>query len=62
MDGNGGASDVVVYRFTVTYKPIFAVPFMPQNWQNRTLTATSIRKNQPFASQDGYGSNAGVCS
>ncbi len=62
VDGNGGASDVVVYRFTVTYKPIFAVPFMPQNWQNRTLTATSIRKNQPFASQDGYGSNAGVCS
>jgi hypothetical protein len=61
-DGNGGANDVVVYRFAVTYKPIFAVPFMPENWQNRTLTSTSIRKNQPFATQDGYGSNAGTCA
>lgn len=62
QQGNGGASDVVVYRFTVSYKPIFAVPFMPQNWQQRSLTATAVRKNQPFALQDEYGSNAGTCS
>jgi Flp pilus assembly pilin Flp len=62
QQGNGGASDVVVYRFTVSYKPIFAVPFMPQNWQQRSLTATAIRKNQPFALQGEYGSNAGTCS
>jgi TadE-like protein len=62
QDGNGGANDVIVYRFTVTYKPIFAVPFMPEMWSTRSLTATAIRKNQPFATQDGYGSQAGVCS
>ena len=60
-DGNGGASDVVVYRFTVKYKPVFAVPFMPSQWSQRTLTATAIRKNQPFASQGAMGSAAGAC-
>jgi len=62
QDGNGGASDVVVYRFTVTYKSAFAIPFMPNQWNERKLTATAIRKNQPFATQDGYGSTAGTCS
>lgn len=60
-DGNGGASDVVVYRFTVKYNPVFAVPFMPSQWNQRTLTATAIRKNQPFAYQSGYGTTAGTC-
>jgi len=62
QNGNGGASDVVVYRFTVTYKSAFAIPFMPNQWNERKLTATAIRKNQPFANQDGYGSTAGTCS
>lgn len=62
VDGNGGASDVVVYRFTVTYKTVFAVPFMPESWHTRSLTSTAIRKNQPFALQDNYGSNSGVCT
>lgn len=61
VDGNGGANDVVVYRFTVTYKPVFAIPFMPSQWNERSLTATAIRKNQPFAYQEGYGSAAGTC-
>ncbi|MFZ5744524.1 MAG: TadE/TadG family type IV pilus assembly protein [Pseudomonadota bacterium] len=60
--GNGGASDVVIYRFTVNYTSTFAVPFMPDTWNERELTATAIRKNQPFATQDGYGSTAGTCS
>ena len=62
LDGNGGANDVVVYRFTVRYKPVFAIPFMPEQWNQRSLTSTAIRKNQPFANQEGYGSGAGTCS
>lgn len=61
VDGNGGANDVIVYKFTVTYTPIFAIPFMPGSWQTRNLSSTAIRKNQPFASQDGYGSGSGIC-
>ena len=62
LEGNGGANDVVVYRFTVRYKPVFAIPFMPEQWNQRSLTSTAIRKNQPFANQEGYGSGAGTCS
>lgn len=62
VDGNGGANDVVVYRFTVKYKPVFAIPFMPEQWAQRSLTSTAIRKNQPFANQDGSGSSAGACA
>ncbi|MFO1255644.1 MAG: TadE family protein [Sphingomonadaceae bacterium] len=62
VDGNGGANDVVVYRFTVTYRTTFAIPFMPSQWNDRSLTATAIRKNQPFATQDARGSDAGTCS
>ena len=62
QDGNGGASDVVVYKFTVTYSPVFKIPFMPEKWEQRSLTSTAIRKNQPFATQDTYGTAAGTCS
>lgn len=60
--GNGGANDVVVYRFTVTYKSVFAIPFLPDQWNTRELTATAIRKNQPFATQRGVGATSGTCS
>lgn len=60
--GNGNAGDVVLYTVSVTYQPIFTASFM-SNWgATRTLTAVGVRKNQPFASQDGYGSSAGTCS
>lgn len=62
VSGNGGASDVVVYTVTVSYDPIFKIPFMPQSWNTRTLTAKAVRKNQPYASQDTYGSSTGTCS
>lgn len=61
-DGNGGANDVVVYKVTVKYKALIQIPLIPSNWYNRTLTATTVKKNQPFAYQEGYGSTAGVCS
>jgi Flp pilus assembly protein TadG len=60
--GNGGAGDVVLYTVTVTYQPIFTAKFMSNYNATRTLTATGVRKNQPFASQVGYGSSAGTCS
>lgn len=61
-DGNGGASDVVIYTVTVQYTTAFPVPLMPDSWNTRTLTSTAVRKNQPFADQSGYASTAGVCS
>ena len=60
--GNGGASDVVIYTVNVQYNPIFKIPFFPASWNTRNLTATAVRKNQPFAAQDRYGSSAGICS
>jgi hypothetical protein len=60
--GNGGAGDVVLYTVTVTYKPIFLTKSMMGFDTNRTLTAVGVRKNQPFANQQGYGSSAGTCS
>lgn len=60
-NGNGGADDVVVYQMTVTYEPTFKIPLMPNEWNTRSLTASAIKKNQPFANQTGYGSTAGIC-
>lgn len=59
VDGNGGANDVVIYTVNATYTPLFKVPFL--NLADRTLTSTAVRKNQPFANQEGYGSKAGTC-
>lgn len=57
LGGNGGAGDVVLYTVTVAYQPIFPIPFVGE----QKLTATAVKKNQPFANQDGYGNDAGVC-
>lgn len=61
-DGNGGAGDVVLYTVEVTYKPVFAVPYMVTDNGERTLTATAVKKNQPFAAQQELGSSAGKCT
>lgn len=60
--GNGGAGDVVIYTVNVTYKPLFTVKWLSTWNQDRTLTAVGVRKNQPFAAQQSYGSSAGTCS
>lgn len=60
VSGNGGADDVVMYTVTVEYNRLFKMPLTPGN-STRTITASAVRKNQPFANQDGYGSEAGVC-
>jgi hypothetical protein len=59
--GNGGASDVVSYTATVRYEPLFRVPFMPSAWTERTITASAVKKNQPFGNQQALGTTAGTC-
>lgn len=60
-DGNGGASDVVVYTVSVSYDPLFPNPFIPGGTDKRELTSSTVKKNQPFADQPGFGSEAGTC-
>jgi Flp pilus assembly protein TadG len=62
MSGNGGANDVVVYTVTAKYDPVFKIPFMPAKWNQRTLTSTAVKKNQPFANQQAYSATARICS
>jgi Flp pilus assembly protein TadG len=62
QSGNGGAGDVVVYTVSVTYQPVFRVPFTPEQWAQTTLTARALKKNQPFADQAEYGNQGGTCS
>lgn len=62
LTGNGGAGDVVVYSVDARYETVFHVPFAPESWRERTISATMVRKNQPFADQREYSSTSGVCS
>ncbi|GAA5056289.1 hypothetical protein GCM10023208_20960 [Erythrobacter westpacificensis] len=62
VSGNGGANDVVIYEVEATYTSPFRVPFMREAWGARTLSSSAIKKNQPFANQSGYSSEAGTCS
>ncbi len=61
LSGNGGAGDVVLYTVTANYTPTFKVPFMPGMWNQRSLRATAVRKNQPYADQTRYGATSGTC-
>ena len=61
VGGNGGADDVVMYTVTVQYDRLFKMPLTPGE-STRTITSSAVRKNQPFADQDGYGSEAGTCA
>ncbi len=59
--GNGGANDVVVYKVTVRYDPVFALPLVPLDWNTREISSTTVHRNQPFALQEGRGSASGTC-
>lgn len=59
--GNGGANDVVIYKVTVRYVSVFAVPLIPTDWTTREITSTAVRRNQPYALQEKLGSEAGTC-
>lgn len=62
VSGNGGANDVVIYTVSARYTPLFKVPFVPHLWAPRTLSATALRKNQPYANQASYSSQAKTCT
>jgi Flp pilus assembly protein TadG len=60
--GNGGANDVIVYTVTVRYDPVFAIPFLPIDWRTRQISSTAVKRNQPYALQEGnYVSTPRVC-
>jgi len=59
---NGGAGDVVLYTVTVTYTPMFFIPFYDKINEDRTLTASAVKKNQPYALQEKYSASTGTCS
>lgn len=62
ISGNGGAGDVVLYTVTITYDPLFAIPFIEGSAESRKISASTVKKNQPFASQTSYGSIARTCT
>ena len=49
--GQGGASDVVRFSVTVTYRSPFALPFLPALRNLRAMSAQFVRQNQPFGAQ-----------
>ncbi|CDO37746.1 TadE/TadG family type IV pilus assembly protein [Novosphingobium sp. KN65.2] len=61
-DGNGGSGDVVLYTVKVTYEPVFPLPFLDSIDNTRTLSAAAVKKNQPYALQERYGSSARTCT
>lgn len=53
--GQGGASQVAVYRVTATFPHVFPMPALiglvtrqPQNKDNVSLTASTVLRNQPY--------------
>lgn len=61
-EGNGGANDVIVYTVNVTYEPVFAMPMVPLDWSTREISATAVKRNQPFGKQSGnYSARPKVC-
>ena len=49
--GQGGASDVTLYTITVTYPRLFPVAKFLGGADNQTISAKTLVKNQPYASQ-----------
>lgn len=50
-DGQGGADDVTLYTMTVTYPRLFPVAGFFGWPSTQTISATTLLKNQPYASQ-----------
>jgi Flp pilus assembly protein TadG len=61
-EGNGGANDVIVYTVNVAYEPVFAMPMVPLDWSTREISATAVKRNQPFGKPSGsYAARPKVC-
>lgn len=50
--GQGGGNDVTMYTVTVTYPHLFPVTGLLGWPSTQTITASTLLKNQPFASQN----------
>jgi hypothetical protein len=53
---------VVIYTVDVTYPRLFGMPLVAGGVRDRTISASVVRKNQPFADQKRYGEDAGSCA
>jgi TadE-like protein len=49
--GQGGASDVVLYRVDLTFDRLFPLWKMLGEPQRKTITITTVLRNQPFSNQ-----------
>lgn len=59
--GQGGASAVTVYTMTATYPRLFPVARLIGLSSNQTISATTLLKNQPYATQT-VNANATICT
>ena len=59
--GQGGANDVTLYTMTVTYPRLFPVAKMLGVTATQTITATTLLKNQPYATQSLTPVTTGTC-
>ncbi len=50
-NGQGGANDVVVYKATLTLRRLFPLWRMLGQPQTKTLTSSTVLRNQPYANQ-----------
>lgn len=50
--GQGGASDVVVYRANLTFDRLFPLWKMLGEPQRKTITISTVLRNQPFSNQN----------
>ena len=59
--GQGGASAVALYKMTMTYPRLFPVAGLLGWSQYQTITATTLLKNQPYASQTVTATTSRTC-
>lgn len=61
LAGQGGASAVTLYTMSITYPRIFPVAGLLKWPTTQTVTATTLLKNQPYASQT-VNTNVTICT
>lgn len=61
ISGQGGASAVTLYKFSITYPHLFPVDQLFGWPSTQTIVATTLLKNQPYASQT-VNANVTVCT
>ncbi len=62
ITGQGGASDVTKYTMTVTYPRLFPLGGMLGWSTSQIISASTILKNQPYATQTRTTAGSGSCS